>query len=444
MEKIYLEKDVHEATQERIQYIFDEFENICVSFSGGKDSGLLLSLVLDYKRKNGIDKKIAVFHQDFEAQYEKTTEYVTRMFENNLQDIDPYWVCLPMASKTSLSNYELYWYPWDPEKKDIWVRDIPDKPYVITLENNPMDKYYELRMRQEDLYKKFEQWYRDKCGGGKTVILLGIRADESLNRYSGIINKRHVYKGKKWITENYKNIWSASPIYDWTVEDVWAANGKYGYDYNHLYDLFYKAGLSVKQMRVASPFNEWASASLNLYRVIEPQTWTKLVGRVKGANFGAIYGQTKALGYKNVTLPEGHTWKSYTEFLLSTLPEEVREGYIEKFKTSAEFWKKTGGGFSDEVIQEIEQMGYHVRKNGVSNYTKNKKTRIIFEGEMPDDTDDVTGTIDIPSWKRMCYCILKNDHLCRFMGFGPSKEQKEKIDAIKRKYKAIIGGKPNV
>lgn len=67
-------------------------------------------------------------------------------------------------------------------------------------------------------------------------------------------------------------------------------------------------------MRVASPFNDYSKDALNLYRVIDPEIWTKLVGRVRGANFGAIYGKTKAMGYRSIALPEGHTWKSYTHF----------------------------------------------------------------------------------------------------------------------------------
>ena len=86
---------------------------------------------------------------------------------------------------------------------------------------------------------------------------------------------------------------------------------------------------------------------------------------------------------------------------------------------------------------ELERHGYQIRRNGVSNYTLSKKSRIVFIGKIPDDTDDIKTTKDIPSWKRMCYCILKNDHLCRFMGFGMSKQQKKRIDIIKRKYKSI-------
>lgn len=411
-----------------------------MSFSGGKDSGLLLNLVMDYMQRRGIQKRIGLFHQDFEAQYTATTEYVTRTFDRFRNRTEQFWCCLPMGSKTNLSNYELYWYPWDPDKREIWVRELPDDPAVITLENNPFD-FYKLKMLQEDLYKKFGRWYRDHCGGGKTVALIGMRADESLHRYSAIINKRHPYKSEMWISENYKNVWTAAPLYDWTTEDVWIANGRFGYDYNRLYDLFYKAGVPLSEMRVASPFNEWAAQSLELYRVIEPAVWAKLVGRVQGANFGAIYAKTHALGYKQVRLPPGHTWESYTRFLLSTLPEPVKNNYLEKFRFSMDFWEKTGGGFSEEVIREVEERGYRIRRNGVSNYSKDGKSRIVFEQEIPDDTDDVTSTIDLPSWKRMCYCILKNDHLCRFMGFGPNKEQQARINAIKTKYKAIARGR---
>ena len=108
MEKLYLDKSVYEAAQERLAYIFKEFDNICVSFSGGKDSGLLLNLVMEYMETHGITKRIGLFHQDFEAQYAKTTEYVTRMFERYGDKCDSFWVCLPMACKTNLSNYKLF------------------------------------------------------------------------------------------------------------------------------------------------------------------------------------------------------------------------------------------------------------------------------------------------------------------------------------------------
>ncbi len=436
LKKELLPYDVYEAVQQRLEYIFREFDNIYVSFSGGKDSGLLLNLVLDYRRAHYPDRVVGVFHQDFEAQYTVTTEYITRTLERIRDEAELYWVCLPMATRTAVSNYEMYWYPWDDTKENSWVRPMPKYPYVINLKN-PFP-HYRYRMHQEDLAKQFSRFYHEKHGNKKTVCLLGIRAEESLQRYSGFLNKRYGYQGECWITKQFKDIWTASPLYDWTSKDVWVANYKFGYDYNQLYDLYYKAGLTVDQMRVASPFNEYSKDSLNLYRVIDPQVWTKLVGRVQGVNFASIYGKTKAMGYRNITLPPEHTWESYARFLLATLPKRLRNNYIKKFNTSIEFWHKVGGGLDEEVIQELETRGYRIRRNGVSNYTLTKKSRVVFLGKIPDHTDDIHSTRDIPSWKRMCYCILKNDHLCRFMGFGLSREEQHRIDLIKEQYGEMI------
>ena len=436
MKKIVQDCNVYEALQDRLKFIFEEFEEIYVSFSGGKDSGLLLNLVLDYKRKYYPDRKIGVFHQDFEAQYRQTTEYVERTFERIKDEVEPYWVCLPMATKTSVSSYEMYWYPWDDEKEDLWVRSMPEHEYVINLNHNPFS-LYKYKMHQEDLAKQFARWYRKIHGKRKTICLLGTRATESLMRYSSVVNKKYRYKDQSWITELFKEVWCASPLYDWSSEDVWTANAKFNYEYNPLYDLYYKAGVNINKMRVASPFNESAKESLNLYRILDPDTWLKLVGRVQGANFCAIYGRTKAMGYRSVKLPKGHTWKSYTEFLLSTLPENLRQNYIHKFNTSIEFWHTTGGGLAENVIRELERKGYQIQRNGVSNYTKDKKERVIFIGEIPDETDDIRFSKDVPSWKRMCYCILKNDHTCKFMGFGLTRQQKKHIDYLTKKYEKL-------
>lgn len=59
MEKRYLEIDVYEALQRRLDFLFREFDNIFVSFSGGKDSGLLLHLVMEYKKSIISRKKSA-------------------------------------------------------------------------------------------------------------------------------------------------------------------------------------------------------------------------------------------------------------------------------------------------------------------------------------------------------------------------------------------------
>lgn len=436
MNKKPLQQNVYEALQERLAFLFENFDNIFVSFSGGKDSTLLLELTLAYQREHCPQKRIGVFHQDFEAQYSATTEFVESTFSRIEQEVEPYWVCLPMATRAAVSSYEMYWYPWDDEHPELWVRPMPQHPYVINLQNNPITTY-RYRMHQEDLARQFSRWYRIHHGGGRTVCLLGMRTDESLMRYSGIVNKKYGFAGRCWITSAFKDVWSASPLYDWTVADVWHAFARFGFAYNRLYDLYYMAGLLPTQMRVASPFNDYSKEDLNLYRVLDPQMWTRLVGRVQGANFGALYGHSRAMGYRGMKLPEGHTWRSYTYFLLRTLPPSLRDNYVRKFRTSMYFWHNVGGGLKDDVIEQLREKGYRIRLNGLSGHTRVPRHRVVFVGDIPDDTDDITLTRDIPSWKRMCACILKNDHNCRGMGFGLTREQRRAINLISEKYAAF-------
>ena len=110
MQKIYKNKNVYEAFCDRMNFIFSEFDNIFVSFSGGKDSGTLLQLVFKYMDDHNIHKRIGIFHQDFEAQYKQTTEYVERTFSKYTDCADLYWSCMPMRSRTALSSYEMFWY----------------------------------------------------------------------------------------------------------------------------------------------------------------------------------------------------------------------------------------------------------------------------------------------------------------------------------------------
>lgn len=354
--KKYLNIDVYEAFQRRMDFIFSEFENVTISFSGGKDSGLLLHLVMDFVRTHGITKRVGLFHQDMEAQYQCTTDFVTDMFEMYADSMEPYWWCIPIASRTAVGQHEMFWYPWDETKPEAWIRPRPDRPYIYTLENNPMGNFYRYRMEYKAHMKAFTRWYCHAHGGGRTIALMGMRADESLRRYQSIVNKRSDYKGKKWITQEHENSYSSSPLYDWTTEDIWHAHAVKGYPYNRVYDLFYLAGLTIHDMRVASPFHEAATASFHLYKVLEPETWTKLLCRVSGANFAALYGKSYAMGYRGLSLPDGYTWESYVAFLLASLPEYMRQNYIERFAKL---------------------------------------------------------DMNEPPWREMAICILKNDHLCR-------------------------------
>lgn len=427
--------NVWDLTQKRLDIIFNEFDNIYVSFSGGKDSGLLLSLCIKYMRDHSItNKKLGVFHQDFEAQFTDTTKYVEEMMLSNSDILEPFWICLPMAADCATSNFDLDWITWEQSKKDVWCRDMPQYDCVINEDNNKLD-FFEFGMHQSDVYKHFGGWYRNYKGGGKTICLVGIRSQESFNRWRAIHKDKNKYKDYKWTTKSDDDVYNGYPIHDWLNEDIWIANGKYEFNYNRIYDKYYYAGLNVSQMRVSSPFHGSAINGLNLYRVIEPSMWVKLLARVKGVNFAAMYANSKMFAYKNIELPPGHTWKSFVEFLLNTLPERTRENYRAKFNTSIEFWKKKGGVLSDDVINDLKNAGVDFK---VSNETSNYKTdkKIVLFDEYLDDVD-IKEFQSVPTYKRMAICILKNDHTCKYMGFSQTKEQLKKRADVIEKYKNL-------
>jgi predicted phosphoadenosine phosphosulfate sulfurtransferase len=197
------------------------------------------------------------------------------------------------------------------------------------------------------------------------------------------------------------------------------------------------AGLTINQMRVASPFNDCASESLKLYRVIDPSSWGKMIGRVNGVNFTGLYGGTTAMGWKSIKLPKGHTWKSYMEFLLSTLPKQSSENYSNKLATSQRFWREKGGCLSGEVIEKLKLNKIEIQISESTNYKTNK---LPVRMEYLDDID-IAEFNQIPTYKRMCVCIMKNDHLCKFMGFSLTKKENEIRKEAEIKFKNVSNGK---
>ena len=187
-------------------------------------------------------------------------------------------------------------------------------------------------------------------------------------------------------------------------------------------------------MRVASPFNDAAQDSLKLYRVIEPHTWGKLVSRVNGVNFTGIYGGTTAMGWKSITLPKGHTWKSYCEFLLSTLPTDVRARYHAKLDTSIKFWKERGGVLGSDTVDKLKKRNINITVGNKTNY---KTDKLPVRMDYLDDID-ISEFREIPTYKRMCICIMKNDHFCKYMGFSQTKYEMEKRKNAIKKYKEIL------
>lgn len=430
------QKNVFDAAYERIDFIWNNFERVYLSFSGGKDSGVMLNLTIKYMKDNPKiinGRKLGIQIMDNEANYDESINFMHSIIKNNIDYLDVYWCCLPITLPCTVSAYHIDWQCWGERDKGKWVRPMYDEDYIVNITNHPFGDNFVEDMNYDHFWDMFAEWYSQ---GKSCANMIGIRTQESLNRFRAIINDRKITaQGMKWTKKNTKNVFNVYPIYDWKTEDVWIANDKYDWEYNTLYDIFYKAGIPLHSMRVASPFMSEAKSSLGLYRVINPHIWARLCARVQGANFTATYG--KQLDYKSIKLPKGHTWKSFVKFLLDTLPMESSENFKLRFTQSIKYWARVGRGLRDDVIEQLSDVGVNYKINGTTPHgsKKLKRVRVITP---PDHVDGLTGEhSSVTSWKRFAITILKNDHTCKYMGLQPTHEQAKRQRAIMEKYKTI-------
>ena len=378
--KKYLDKNVYNAAKERISLIFDNFKKIYVSFSGGKDSSVMLHLLMDEAIKRGV--VVGVLFVDLEAQYKITIEYIFEIVEKYKKNIDLYWICLPIILRNAVSVYEPRWYCWEPGK--CWVRELPD----LSINNQDYFDFFKFGMEFEEFVPKFGEWYSK---GEKTACFVGIRADESLNRFRTInSNKKKTFKNYKWTTRIFKtNVYNVYPIYDWKTKDIWVYNCKFEKLYNKLYDLMHQAGLSIHQQRICQPYGDDQRKGLWLYHVIEPETWSKIVGRVNGANSGSEFVQYSGniSGQIKITKPDSHTWESFSRILLCSMPKKMREHYETKIVTFINWWAAKG----------------------------------YYHG-IPDESDlKLEAQRKIPSWRRICKMLLRNDYWAKGLSFTQTK-----------------------
>lgn len=390
--KRYLKTDVLTAARKRIGDTFDDFERVYMAFSGGKDSSVMMHLVMDEAIRR--DRKVAVMFIDFEAQYENTVAHVAEMYAMYAGHIDPHWICMPMLLRNAVTNYEPQWTCWDESKQDIWIRDKP-----LMAKTDADYPFAEPGMEFEEFITLFGEWYGQ---GRKTAGFIGIRAQESLHRYCAIATwekRDKMHKGRRYTTKIVADVYNVYPIYDWLTEDIWRYHaGHKGKPHNKTYDLMHKAGVPLSQQRLCQPFGDDQRRGLWLYHILEPHTWFKLIARVNGANSGALYVQETGsmTGYNKITKPEGHTWKSFCNLLLATMPIKTREHYASRFKKFIYGWHQRGySTIPDEAPPELEAKCW------------------------------------APSWRRMCKVLLRNDYWCKGLG-----QTQPKSDAYQR-YKSI-------
>jgi predicted phosphoadenosine phosphosulfate sulfurtransferase len=367
--------NVLEAARQRIAWTFDQFERIYVSFSAGKDSTVMLHLVMEEAIRR--QRRVGVLLVDLEGQYKLTVDHALACFHQYRDWIDPYWVCLPIHLRNAVSQFDSHWICWEPGKEEAWIRQPPAK----AITDPAAFPFYHHAMEFEEFVPAFGDWYAQ---GQTAACFVGIRSRESLNRWRTIAGH-----GAKFDDRNYTSLISPSvcniyPIYDWHETDLWTYHAKTQTPYNRLYDRMYQAGLTLPQMRICQPYGDDQRKGLWLFQVIEPETWARIVARVNGANAGALYAKERGniLGNFEINKPPGHTWKSFVRLLLDSMPDKTREHYEAKITIFIKWFLDRGQTIDD----------------------------------MADDGPITKGHFN---WKRIAKALLRNDYWCKGLSFSP-------------------------
>lgn len=385
------DKTVLVAARERIAYIFDKFPKVYVSFSGGKDSTVMLHLVMaEAIRRN---RTVGVLIIDLEAQYRATIDHIQKTVDLYRDHTDLHWVCLPIHLRNAVTQFEPQWCCWDETKPDLWVRDKPADAIMGY-------DWFVPGMEFEEFMVLWGRWY---AGGERCAGMIGIRADESMHRLNTIVTwtNKPMFEGRRWTTRVADELFNVYPIYDWRTEDIWRFHGKFPeLPSNRIYDLMHQAGVPLSQQRLCQPYGDDQRKGLWLYHILEPETWFKLIARVNGANTGALYVQETGniSGYNKITKPDHHTWKSFTDLLLTTLPQSARDHYISRFRSFIKGWRRRGYDvIPDEAPSSLESAQW------------------------------------APSYRRMAKVLLRNDWWCHGLGQAqPKSEAYQKFRDIRK------------
>ena len=386
MPKTRLGTDVLTEARRRIAWTFDSFPKVYVSFSGGKDSTVMLHLVAEVAMEK--HRTFGLLFIDLEGQYKLTIDHIAACYDLYKAIAEPFWCALPIHLRNAVSVYETHWLCWDKSKKEAWIRTPPE----TAITDNAKFPFFHEGMEFEEFVPEFGAWYGE---GKDCACFVGIRCDESLNRFRTLASTSKITKdGNQWTTQVRPSLFNVYPIYDWKTEDLWTYHAKNkALPYNKLYDRMHQAGLTIHQMRICQPYGDDQRRGLYLFHIIEPETWARVVARVNGANGGALYVQEcgNITGNRRVSKPDGHTWKSFASLLVESMPDKTREHYKNKVLVFRKWWSQRGypepPGIPDEADYAME--------------AKRK----------------------VPSWRRIVKSLLRNDYWCKGLSFTQHKSE---------------------
>lgn len=335
-----LAQSVLDLAIERTHQAFDLFDHVFVSFSGGKDSTVVLNIALQVAEERG-ELPLRVITFDEEAIPYETEDYCRRVASDPRIAFE--WYCLPVQHRNACSKDNPHWWPWAPEARDLWVRELP--PEGIT---DLAGFVYEPPGDRPSI---------PQCTGllapplsrGSTAVLMGIRADESLIRRKAVSARRQDNHLVEFPLAG-GNITKCYTIYDWRTADVWTAPARFGWDYNRAYDLMEMAGITHSAQRCAPPYGEEPMQKLWTFKTCFPQIWDRMSYRVPGASTAALYARTDLYSFSSTPeKPEDQTWE---EFILGRIQQhdpKVAPAIAKRVRQFIRWHYKRAGG--DPILE---------------------------------------------------------------------------------------------
>lgn len=301
--KVFRNETVFEAALGRIRWLFDEFDNVVVGFSGGKDSTVILNLTLQVAEEKG-RLPVPVMFIDQEAEWRHTEEYVQRVMYD--PRVKPMWFQMPLRIFNATSATQHWLECWAEDAKDVWIHERD--PIAITENKYGTDRFHEL----------FPAIARVEYPNQKMCYIAGVRADENPKRYVALTQQR-TYKWATWgkILNARHQQYTFYPIYDWAASDIWKAISNNGWDFNKVYEQFYGHGVPLKDMRVSNLHHETAIHALFNLQEIEPKTWERVAARLAGVDAAGKVGKDD---YMVRDLPfMFRDWREYRDYLLDKI-----------------------------------------------------------------------------------------------------------------------------
>lgn len=320
------DESVLDAARRRVSFIYDNFQDIKVSISGGADSSTLAHLMLEEaKRRN---RKVGLFFLDEEVMYQSCVDQVTHIIEDWATDnVVPLWLQAEFNLTNATSYSDSHLIAWEPGQHQKWMR--PKKSYAIKF--HPWDRTKEIILDRRiglDFYAMLANF--EACYTGAAFVV-GLRGTESMNRWRTVSKNPTDINGitTYWATRKGGNT-ALYPLYDWNQSDVWKYIYEHNLRYSKVYDYMFRKGMHLNEIRTSSLIHERSFKALVELPEFEPKTYNKLLKRIKGISFAQETGKS-ALMFKAKKLPKNFTsWRKYRNFILETYPEEAKKVIFEK------------------------------------------------------------------------------------------------------------------